>query len=517
MKTLIAAALEDIARALGHGVSAGEGEEEPTITIGEMERVLRRYANYQPLEVQLQLKKLKERLQISLRVAEQRLKRISKVTDVVEVDALLDEYDDAEQHIAAPLLLAQKHRQNLQGSLFFQIRNALKLDLSQQGVYVLDRLLEKADGFGDDLLAETQALHRTRDEAIERATERMVLLSHKQVDDQDGDLEIDTGEHFVEVDAAVAQYEKFCDDEKHQAALEALRAHRDALVENARVTLRDAVSLDEPAQIAALITRHEAYADIVAVEKEAARGRWLELVEEGRDELHDALHNKSSTIETMGAVLEKYKAYPRLEKERTLLQVRLDSVLRLARETLEAAAASGDISTVEGAIAELDVAPGEGEAHAEVAALVLRVKTQQEALVAAMHAKLKLAAQSDDPEHIESVLEESLRFDSTMLDTERKRVEMRLAHTIESICADLCELASSEDFLVVAEAIDTFSEFEEKTKRHWAMPLLALEQHRDDLVDSARARLRALKAGDDIEAIGRALQSVIDWSCESVS
>ena len=172
IQVLIAEALEDIARVLNPDAAAADGAEDgeggaamTAITIGEMERVLQRYAEHKPLEVQLQRKKLKERLGISIRVAEQRLKRLPKIDGVEEVDALIAEYTDSEQHLTAPLLLARKHRQNLQGSLFFQIKNALKLDTDAEGVQGLERLLQKAAGFGDDLLAERNALIAEREEA----------------------------------------------------------------------------------------------------------------------------------------------------------------------------------------------------------------------------------------------------------------------------------------------------------------------------------------------------------------
>jgi hypothetical protein len=461
IKTLLSEAQAKIAAAL-------EGEER----IGELDRILLEFETYPP-DIQVFRKKLRDKVNTNVRTANQRLKRILKSTDVAAIDAILLEYEDAAEHLASIKEMVRRHRQQLQSSLFFQMKNGM----ASEDFDEIDKLITMSEGFGDDMAGEREELTQRKTFIVEDVNAKIKTILDKE----------NVG--IQEVEACLAKYTKHAAQSKDiEPQFDLLTQKKDALVGEAKQELQRLAEVEDPSEIETGVAKFKEFGDSVDHDREAALTQLAKILDTGSDEIEELLADETKSIVDMAALVDKYSKYGdsfagSLEK----LQAKLDMTVQNASERLERAAQSSNVQEIEQAL----------NLHAEssgevLATLVSAVQKHRDELIDGMRKQVEEIAASTEPEQLADFLKQLADFGESM-EPEHTKVSAQLESVTGDITNELRELVGSDNFATVSTTIAKYESIREDVSASWSMQLIQLQQRRDELIDDAKAALRKLK------------------------
>ncbi len=465
IKTLLSEAQAKIAAAL-------EGEER----IGELDRILAEFEGYPP-DIQVFRKKLRDKMNANVRTANQRLKRVLKSTDVAAIDALLLEYEDAADHLSSIKEMVRRHRQQLQSSLFFQMKNAAASENFEE----IDRLVESSNAFGDEMAGEREELAQRKAFVVEDVNARIKTTLEKE----------NVG--IQEVEALLTKFTKHAAQSKEiEPQFDLLTQKMDALVGEAKQELQRLAEIEDPSEIETGIAKFKDFGDLVDHDREAASAQLSKILDAGSDEIEELLADETKSIVDMSALVEKYAKYGEsfagsLEK----LQAKLDLTIRNASERLERAAQSSNVQEIEQALSLHAESSGE-----VLATLVSAVQKHRDELIDGMRKQVEEVAVSTDPELLTEILSKLADFGESM-EPEHTKVTAQLETITGDITNELREMVGSDDFAAVSATVSKYESIREDVSALWSMQLIQLQQRRDELVDDAKAFLRRLKLDND--------------------
>ena len=475
IKTLLSEAQAKVAAAL-------EGEER----IGELDRILAEFEAY-PADIQVLRKKLRDKLNANVRTANQRLKRVLKSTDLEAIDSLLLEYEDAADHLGSIKEMVRRHRQQLQSSLFFQMRNAA----SSEDFEEIDRMIDMSMPFGDDMAGEREELAQRKLFVVEHVNAQIkTTLEKERVGIQ-------------EVEAFVAKFSKHAALSTEIAPqFDLLIQKKDALINEAKQELQRLAEVEDPSEIETGVAKFEEFGDLVDHDREAATVQLSKILDAGSDEIEDLLADETKSIVDMSALVDKYSRYGEsfagsLEK----LQAKLDLTVRNASERLERAAQSRNVQEIQQAL----------NLHAEssgevLATLVSAVQKHRDELIEGMRKQVEQVAVSTDPEQLTEFLSKLADFGESM-EPEHNKVTAQLETVTGDITNELREMVGSDDFATVSATISKYESIREDVSAAWSMQLIQLQQRRDELIDDAKAALRKLKLENDPKLLMEGIDS----------
>ena len=466
INSLLSEATAEIATAL-------EGEER----VGELDRILMKF-EYYPTDIQVFRKKLKDKMNGNVRTASQRLKRMLKSNDVAAIDGIMLEYEDTAEHLTSIKEMLRRHRQQLQSSLFFQMKTAMASDDFE----VIDRLIGLSEGFGDDMAGERDELTKRKVFIVEDVNAQIKTMIEKE------------GVDIGEIESAVTNYTKHASQSDDiRAQYDLLIQKKESLVGEAKMELQRLSEVEDPSEIETGVAKCKAFGgDMVDHEREAALNQLAKILDAGSDEIEDLLGDETKSIVDMSALVDKYSKYGEsfsgsLEK----LQAKLDLTIRNAAETLERGAQSSNVKEIEQALF----------AHAEssgevLATLVSAVQKHRDELVEVMRKHVEEVLSSTDPEKLMDTLKDLLDFGETMK-LEYDKVDVQLQTLTADITNEMRERSGSDDFELVSACIIKYESIREDVSQSWSMQLITLQQRRDELIDDAKAILRKLKLEKD--------------------
>lgn len=451
--------------------------------IGELDRLLRKYSGFSS-QVELLRKRLKEKLDNSLRIASQKLKRVVKLTDVAAIDSILAEYEDTGEHLASMKEMARRHRQQLHNSMFFQLRNALVLD----SIKDIDMLLEKSNAFGDTVQHEREELQRRRAQVVESVIDQIKSVMGS--------------EDIVSINAAISKYGSYAevsDDVRTQH--QQLQEHCAALVKEAKQDLHALVEAEDPNLISTGMAKYDLFGDTVEPEREMTKNRLVQVLDRGRAEIEDLLGEENATIADMSTTLDKFAAYgDSLSAVLERLRAKLDASIRAAAEALENAAQSRNVAEIDQILRTYTEA-----SSGVLATMRSAAQKHRDTLVNDMHQRVAACLDNtDDPSVLAEILSDIVSFGEE-LTVERSKVDERLQTVVSDIVNHLRKLAGSDDFEAVSAALVKYEGLDPEVSQAWSMQLITLQQRRDELIDDAKAELRKMKRLTEPSAVAEGL------------
>ena len=348
----------------------------------------------------------------------------------------------------------------------------------------IDAVLEDAGRYGAAVRSDIRALESRRKALVQGATSEMNQLARTS--------------DFAAIKAALEKYEAFPEEVK--PALEKLQERHDDLVEGAKEQLRDLGTVNDPLQIDLVVARFDAYGESVDEARQVAVSRRQKVIEDAKSEISSADTatdadggSRPATVAEMYRVYEKYADFPDVQDDRAQLQTKLDTQVSEIHEKLRAALSSHDIVQINEAVA---LHAGCGK-HLE--STFARVIKQQRSMMDTMRNKMKNALTSHNTEKIVEVLAESEPYGENLARW-RLALEERKKTSIKTVIAELNILKESADSLSVSVALEKFEKFGEKFED--AKPAIEdLKKHHEELVDDAKARLKRLAEGTDINSM----------------
>ena len=138
-----------------------------------------------------------------------------------------------------------------------------------------------------------------------------------------------------EIDAALEQYKGYPDEVLvHWGTLQ---QSRDQLVRTARLKVREAAAMTDPAAVAAVIERYAGFGEGLQAELANAEAQLCKLVDAARTDVLGVANRKAATVGALEAVLAKYAGYPAgaLEAERAAVNGRLQDLRALKHRLCE--------------------------------------------------------------------------------------------------------------------------------------------------------------------------------------
>ena len=305
-------------------------------TLPMIEDLLAKYENYpggrDPAGTD-GVRKARDRLktQAAVNVAKIRsdLRDVLKSEDFKAVQEKLREYAKQESPQIKGVVADLQARQDY---LVVDFVRQLTNSLSEEDPRKIDVLLVKVPDYQDmpGVKAAVQALKDRRSTAIRTVRQEIKRNSRN--------------DNFKAVCDAVSQYEGYPEDTRVE--FDILVAHRDQILDKAKVSLKELLESTDPGFISYELSKYEAYGDLVGMELDEVAERKRELISNAVQELETLLSDEATTIALISEKLVQFGSYPEIDRMRVKLTAKLDEQLASGKKEIIVAMESDDYQLV---------------------------------------------------------------------------------------------------------------------------------------------------------------------------
>eukprot|EP01046_Picozoa_sp_COSAG06_P007679 COSAG06_NODE_378_length_16640_cov_13.584729_3_plen_5372_part_01 len=422
---------------------------------------------------------------------------------VPEINACLEKYKDYPEDINS----VRDQLKNKKAQVLTDVKDQLQLGMNNEQVIEVDKILRTCEhakdeedtkqpyeeltnyrktmkeGFGEKMLKGAQdfkdpgrLMQLISDsaqygESIEsergKVQDALKSVLDEAIKEMDG---LNSSEDFGALTMARKKFSAFPDGEPRRTpdgedktdvkeAKEKLQAHYNDVLERTKASMRELSSSSDPVAIDAKLKEVEVYKDTINDERELVNRRRGDLIHSAKQELQLMQANRTATRADIDALLEKYKEWPDIRKEKDALRSKISMLMVGATDALNKAAASTDVEEIDRVLAMPDLT---GEISADLKEAVEKANAQRKTLADEMTGKMKDAQSNDatkeDPKKLAEILEESKIFGES-IDSDRSSMESYIEGLFKGAKDDMAKLVKEGEFKEVDEAVTKYTEW----------------------------------------------------------
>eukprot|EP01051_Picozoa_sp_SAG22_P002433 SAG22_NODE_108_length_19750_cov_3.848201_2_plen_5501_part_00 len=434
-------------------------------TLLEVEQLLSQYEGW-PKDVRKARDTLKTKKAVASAKLTQQIKQATETQDYASIEKILAEHSQTAGAELAPTMAELRSKQT---ALINGMKLRIKTAIATNELSEMDKAAKEAEAYGELLKLDIEQLTRRRATQVETLKGRLVSLAK-----------------IEDFQAVVEAIEKYDDHPVEvQVEYDALKSHRDALIDIAQRTLKECKGLSEPVQIQLTIERYSAFNEHVMSEREDAQSKFFQLMDDARNELEDSIQAQSVDIPAMSLIIAKYEGWPRdIQDLRQQLRAKVARVVSQGAGMIMQALRSADLEKIDAVIEKY------GGQQENFQTEIADLKAHRTALVKRMVMKMTSALSMVDPRQIQKVLAEAEEY-KTEVDKERALLEDKKQALIKDAVTELSAAVRSEDFREVSHLIRKYEGYPDEAQAHWE----TLQQVKEDMIEIAKSAARDVLAG----------------------
>ena len=478
------------------------------VTVPDIEKTIKKYEELFPEgqrdEIQQSITLLEKVKTNKTETASARVMDLTKSSDILAIDAVLEEYKESELVKEAVAELTKRRDE-----LLAQLEQEVDDVLSGKDPVDMIPLMVKGKLYGE-------SAEKKVDELV-----KAVTSAYGDAANEAGDLL--ESDDSMKVADFVTQYEKWpkepVPDSIHEAVkglhekLDGLRGRRDDLVGDIKNRLLEMSTSEDLAEIDKALGETESLAEQTAVERRAAESRREALVGRAKTEMTMLAQRPDTTALQIAQCIQKFSAYPAddMRDEKAGLKAKQMLVFSQQKDNIRKLMDSKDIVIIEQALA--DPYEGFGDPNAdpyepsppatesvlkeELAAL----QQHKESLQGTVKDRLAEYDKLDTIEQLQALLDETQGMDEG-LESERKAVEDKRNGIWDEANAQMAQMFKSDDFQEITDGLAKYESYGGPTESRWNQ----LNLRREELIDSVKIHLIEMMRSSDAIEIEEVLQ-----------
>eukprot|EP01050_Picozoa_sp_SAG11_P001097 SAG11_NODE_45_length_20574_cov_8.004054_2_plen_1080_part_00 len=440
-----------------------------------MQQILEKYQDY-PDRVRELLTGLQNKKESIVLAADRYIRKFLASTDIEEINKVIAEHLPNEPFLKDALGALTNHRLDLEDDM----RDKIKVAITSDDPQAVQELLFEAQSFGKGVQEEVQRLEECLAGLYDRAVDEIQdLLASKD---------------FAAVSAASKRYASSPPPVAERWRL--LQDHIQTLIYAAKEDIGILCEAERPMAITAGLPKFNQYGEHLADERNAALASYSNLIDAARAELEIWIDRPDATIHEMTKIVQKYSEHPdEIARLRSRLDKKVASSIRIAEKTIRASLIVDDIAKVDAVLSEFE------PASKYLGPVLEELTIHRHHLVGVTAEKLQTFLMTEPTPGDIQVMKRSCAPFATLVSAELDALQRKYDELVQAAVDDLLALIGIDDMVEINAALNKYKGYPDEVLVHWG----TLQQHRDNMVRTARLKVREVATSVDPREITQAI------------